>query len=90
MYSHFISFSYDFGKDRYRTYINNITLQIFNLTEHNFTRYIIMVLSPSTAATQLSGVDPFLIFLMSFEPKKHIEVVRGHEDPNNYYTFIGG
>ena len=49
-----------------------------------------MVLSPSTAATQLSGVDPFLIFLTSLEPKKHIEVVRGHEDPNNYYTFIGG
>ena len=49
-----------------------------------------MVLSPSTAATQLSGVDPLLIFLMSFEPKKHIEVVRGHEDPNNYYTFNGG
>ena len=47
---HFIS--YYFGKDRCRTYINNITLQIFNLTEHNFSRYIIMVLSPSTPATQ--------------------------------------
>ena len=87
MYSYFISFSYYFGKDRCRTYINNITLQIFNLTEHNFTHYIIISLF---CHPQLSGVDPFLIFLMSFEPKKHIEVVRGYEDPNNYYTFIGG
>ena len=23
------------------------------------------------------------------QPKKHIEVARGHKDPNNYYTFIG-
>ena len=23
------------------------------------------------------------------ELKKHIEVARGHEEPNNYYTFIG-